>query len=42
MFVARSLTWIIISLKIGSNEGIGIGKSLGALDGLLLGKYDGI
>ena len=29
-------------LKLGPNSGIGLDKSLSALDGLLLGKYDGM
>ena len=29
-------------IKLGSNEGIGLGKELGDLDGILPGKYDEI
>ena len=32
----------LILISMGNNEGIGLGKALGALDGLLLGKYYGI
>ena len=38
------LVWLglVDGIKLGHNEGIGLGKVLWALVGILLSKYDGI